>query len=260
LLDYGKFVTTKQWFEKKGDPFGRSPSVITYDNEEKKQVLEERRAWIAGLSDEAGAGSWLGAIMKQSVLPDKEEIQKLQRFIDEILWGHLQIKDGPEKFGVRKSLFYFQPDSMPAGTYTIPVNIKDWSFWPKNEAYSLGRSYNYPHVAAAYWTMYRLARNHKGLVTGHPWNWYLTNAYGTAVGMVRFAPKFAEFGQMEGTVFFLILQDLKKEGMKQMADNLEAEMKKRAIHWSSGGLWRRFRHAIQYHGRRFCSLCLPRFS
>jgi len=233
VADYGKFVTTKQWFEKKDDPFGRSPSVITYDNEKKQQVLEERRAWIAGLSDEAGAGSWLGAIMKQSVLPNKQEIQKLQRFIDETLWGGIQIKEGPEKFGVRKSLFYFEPDSMPAGTYTIPVNKKDWSSWPKKEAYSLGRSYNYPHVAAAYWTMYRLARNHVGLVTDHPWNWYLTNAYGTALGMIRFAPQFSEFGQMEGTVFFFILQDLKKEGMKQMADNLEAEMKKRAIHWSS---------------------------
>ena len=57
--------------------------MSSYDNEKKEQVLEDNRAWIAGLSDEAGAGSWLGAIMKQSVLPDKTEIDKLQRFVDE---------------------------------------------------------------------------------------------------------------------------------------------------------------------------------
>ncbi|WP_230679976.1 DUF5695 domain-containing protein [Pontibacter rufus] len=233
VADYGNFLTTKQWFEKEGDPFGRSPSVISYDNEKKQQVLEDKRVWIAGLSDEAGAGSWLGAIMKQSVLPDKTEVDKLQRFVDETLWGGIQVTEGPNKFGVRKSLFYYEPDSMPAGTYNIPANLKVWSLWPKKEAYSLGRSYNYPHVAAAHWVLYRLARNHKGLVTAQPWNWYLSNAYETAMAMVREAPYYAEFGQMEGTIFYMVLKDLKAEGMNEMASTLEAAMKKRAIHWAS---------------------------
>jgi hypothetical protein len=34
-------------------------------------------------------------------------------------------------------------------------------------------------VVAAYWAMYRLARNHAGLVTNHPWEWYLDQAYQT---------------------------------------------------------------------------------
>ncbi|WP_240337071.1 DUF5695 domain-containing protein [Rufibacter psychrotolerans] len=233
VADYGNFLTTKQWFEKEGDRFGRSPSVISYDNEKKQQVLEDNRVWIAGLSDEAGAGSWLGAIMKQSVLPKKAEIDKLQRFVDETLWGRIQLAEGPNKFGVRKSLFYYAPDSMPAGTYNIPANLKVWSLWPKKEAYSLGRSYNYPHVAAAHWVLYRLARNHKGLVTAQSWNWYLSNAYETAMAMVRLAPHYAEFGQMEGTIFYMVLKDLKAEGMNEMAGTLEAAMKKRAIHWAS---------------------------
>ncbi|MBC3542232.1 hypothetical protein H7U12_21290 [Rufibacter sp. H-1] len=233
VSDFGNFLTTKQWFEKEGDRFGRSPSVISYDNEKKQQVLEDNRVWIAGLSDEAGAGSWLGAIMKQSVLPKKSEIDKLQRFVEETLWGRIQVAEGPNKFGVRKSLFYYAPDSLPAGTYTIPANLKVWSLWPKKEAYSLGRSYNYPHVAAAHWVLYRLARHHKGLVTSQSWNWYLSNAYETAMAMVRLAPHYAEFGQMEGTIFYMILKDLKAEGKSEMAGLLEAEMKKRAIHWAS---------------------------
>jgi len=233
VSDYGNFLTTKQWFENEGDPFGRSPSVLSYDNEKKQQVLEDNRVWIAGLSDEAGAGSWLGAIMKQSVQPNKTEVDKLQRFVDETLWGGIQVAEGPNKFGVRKSLFHYEPDSMPAGTYNIPSNLKVWSLWPKKEANSLGRSYNYPHVAAAHWVLYRLARHHKGLVTAQSWNWYLSNAYETAMAMVRLAPNYAEFGQMEGTIFYLILKDLKAEGMNDMASTLEAAMKKRAIHWAS---------------------------
>ncbi|WP_242693435.1 DUF5695 domain-containing protein [Sabulibacter ruber] len=233
VTDYGKFLTTKQWFEKEGDRFGRSPSVISYDNEKKQQVLEDNRVWIAGLSDEGGAGSWLGAIMKQSVLPNKAEIDKLQRFVDETLWGRIQVAEGPDKYGVRKSLFYYAPDSMPPGTYSIPANQKVWSLWPRKEAYSLGRSYNYPHVAAAHWVLYRLARHHKGLVTAQSWDWYLSNAYETAMAMVRLAPHYAEFGQMEGTIFYMILKDLKAEGKNEMGSMLEAEMKKRAAHWAS---------------------------
>ncbi|MGE8380427.1 MAG: DUF5695 domain-containing protein, partial [Sphingobacterium sp.] len=67
--DLGNFLTTTQWYENDKDLFGRSPSVITYDYEEKKLVTQEQRAWYAGLSDEAGAASWLAAIMKQILQP-----------------------------------------------------------------------------------------------------------------------------------------------------------------------------------------------
>jgi hypothetical protein len=231
IADFGHFLTTKQWYENSNDQFNRSPSVITYDNEKKAQVTQDSRAWIAGLSDEGGAGGWLGATMKQLVLPDKAEIDKLQRFINETLWGHIQYDTGSHQYGVRKSLFYYEPDSLPTGTYSQDINFKTWSAWPRKEAESVGRSYNYPHVASAYWVMYRLARNHTGLVTAHEWNWYLENAYNTAIAMVEQAPYYAQFGQMEGTVFYLILKDIRAEGMKAMADKLEAEMKKRAIHW-----------------------------
>ncbi|TDH28693.1 hypothetical protein EXU57_01035 [Segetibacter sp. 3557_3] len=233
VSDYGNFSLTKQWFEKEGDPFGRSPSVITYDNEKKEQVVEDSRAWVSGLSDEGGAGSWLGAVMKQSVIPNKSEIDKLQRFINQTMWGRIQVSEGPTKFGVRKSVFYYEPDSLPAGTYKNPVNLKQWTFWRKKEANSLGRSYNYPHVAAAHWVMYRLARNHTGLVTDQTWDWYLANAYETAMAMVRLAPQYAEFGQMEGTIFYLVLKDLKAEGKSEMSAALEAAMKQRTLHWAS---------------------------
>ncbi|MGD8867077.1 MAG: DUF5695 domain-containing protein, partial [Gemmatimonadales bacterium] len=235
VTDLGRFLTTEQWFERRDDPFGRSPSVISYDNERRAPVTEDNRAWIPGLGDEGGSGSWLAAMMKQLIQPDSAQLGKLQRFVDAVLWGGLQYEEGELEYGVRKSLFYYEPDSMPAGTYSDSVRYGGWSSWDKEEAMSVGRSYNYPHVAAAHWVLYRLARNHEGLVANHPWDWYLQRAHETAQAMVGHAPRHAQFGQMEGTVFLLILLDLQREGWTAEAEALETVMRRRAEVWRALG-------------------------
>jgi len=231
VADMGHFLTTRQWFTDSQDLFHRAPSVITYDRETNQPVLQDSRVWIAGLGDEGGAGSWLAAIMKQLVQPDKEEIDKLQQFVDEVLWGRLQFREGPRAYAVRKSLFYYQPDQMPAHFYDDTFDWKTWTSWNKQASEAVDRSYDYPHVAAAYWVFYRLARNHPGLVTNHPWDWYLNQAYETSVAMTNYAADLAVFGQMEGSIFVQILDDLKREGMNRQASALESKMRKRADHW-----------------------------
>lgn len=233
VRDLGHFLTAKQWYQNPNDPFKRSPSIITYDYETQSPVTQEQRAWYAGLSDEAGAASWLAAMMKQILLPNAEEIHKIKRFANETLYGRIQRAEGKDKYGVVKSLFYYEPDSMPAGTYSDTINWNAWSAWPKKEADNLGRSYNYPHVAAAHWVLYRLARNYNGLVSEEPWQTYLDRAYQTALAMVEKAPHYAQFGQMEGSIFLIILTELQKEGLYTSAAKLEAVMKNRALHWKS---------------------------
>lgn len=228
----GNFLLTEQWYENPDDSFGRHQSVISYDYEKNEPVTEDSRAWIAGLSDEGGAGSWLAAIMKQLIRPDKEEIEKLESFVDNVLWDGIQYSRGELKYGVRKSMFYYEPEAMPEGTYSGNVEYGGWSSWDREEAESVVRSYNYPHVAAAYWVLYRLARNYDGLVTSHSWQWYLERAYETSEAMVEHAPHYAQYGQMEGTVFLLILRDLQREGWEQAA-SLEETMRKRAEVWEA---------------------------
>jgi hypothetical protein len=235
ITSYGNFLTTEQWYENENDPFGRSPSVISYDYQKKKQVTQDRRVWIAGLGDEGG-NSWLGAIMKQVVLPDKEEVKKLGNFVNKTLWGGLQYKEGKLKYGVRKSMFYYEPNSMPKGTYDKSVGYGAYGgfpSWSKKVTLSVGRSYNYPHVAAAHWAMYRLARYHTNLVSQQDWQWYLENAGHTAIAMVKLAPIYARFGQMEGTIFTKILNDLKVEGLTPLAKQLESVMNKRVEKWGT---------------------------
>jgi hypothetical protein len=231
VADMGRFLTTKQWYEDPNDPFHRGPSVMTYDREANQIVMQDSRAWIAGLGDEGGGGAWLSAVMKELVQPDKGELEKLQHFVDGVLWGGLQYKDGTHPYGVRKSLFFYQPDEMPTGYYRSDFDWSTWTSWNKKASEQVDRSYDYPHVAAAYWVFYRLARNHEGLVTNHPWDWYLNQAYETSIAMTSFAKELAVFGQMEGDIFLEILNDLKREGWAEKADNLEAKMRARTDRW-----------------------------
>lgn len=229
----GRFLTTKQWFDDANDPFHRAPSVMTWDRDEQKVITQDPRVWIAGLSDEGGAGSWLAAVMKELDNPRPEEVAKLEAFVDETLWGKLQVADGPHRYGVRKSLFYYDPAGLPPGTYDPSKTWKTWSSWSRTQAEDLSRSFNYPHVAAAWWTLYHLARYHSGLTSRESWRTYLERAAGTIKAMMSEAPYYTQFGQMEGGVFVAILQDLKREGMTQDANAIEALMKTRADKWAS---------------------------
>jgi hypothetical protein len=56
------------------------------------------------------------------------------------------------------------------------------------------------------------------------------------MAMVKQAPYYAQFGQMEGTILYLLLMDMKAEGWGDKALLLETEMCKRADHW----------HTLQY--------------
>jgi hypothetical protein len=238
VADFGNFLFTRQWFEKPLDPFKRSPSVMSYDRETDKIVEQDNRVWIAGLGDEGGSGSWLAAGMKQFVEPKADEIAKYERFIDKVLWGGLQYKDGENKYGVRKSLFYYAPARFPNYDYEKSFNWTTWASWKKEQAESIGRGYNYPHVVAAYWAMYRLARNNENLVKNHPWKWYLEQAFQTT----RFAfsrkadgsrrVEYVELGLMEGSIFLALLEDLKREGLREKALEIESLMKERADAWS----------------------------
>ena len=237
VADLGNFLFTRQWFDDPNDPFHRSPSVMSYDREANKIVTQDSRVWIAGLGDEGGSGSWLAAAMKEFGQPRREEIEKYEQFIDRVLWGALQYEDGPNKYGVRKSLFYYSPQDVPPFKYDPALDWTTWTSWKKVDAESIGRGYNYPHVIAAYWSMYRLARNHPGLVTNHSWEWYLDQAFETARFMFgrqangRRRVGYVDLGLMEGDILVALLDDLKREAWQEKAQVIESLMKERTDRW-----------------------------
>ena len=230
--DLGAFTTHRQFFDDSDDPFARAPSILGFDRETQRIVTQDSRVWIAGMSDEGGAGSWIAAIAKQLDNPVAEEVARLERVVNETVLGKLQVADGAHRGGVRKSLFYYEPARFP-NYYSHEMDWTTWTSWKREAAGNLDRSYDYPHVAIGYWVLYRLARHHQGLVRVHDWRWYLDHAALTATAMVREAPYYSQFGQMEGEVFLEILADLQREGLTGQARALEQLMKRRADHWRS---------------------------
>ncbi len=233
--DLGNFLFTKQWFDKPGDPFGRSPSVMSYDRAKDAIVEQDARVWIAGLGDEGGSGSWLAAGMKLFGQPTKAEVDKYERFIDGVLWGGIQYSEGERKYGVRKSLLYYDPKDKPDFPYDPKLNWTTWTSWNKEASESTGRAYNYVHVVGAYWSMYRVARNHESLATKHSWDWYLDQAYQTMMFLTDPANKvgYTNVGLMGASAFTETLADMKREGWTEKVAALETRMKMRADRWAA---------------------------
>ncbi|TVY80290.1 hypothetical protein LSUE1_G007852 [Lachnellula suecica] len=234
ISDLGNFLTTSQWFTDTSDPFKRVPSVITYDRSVNRQVTQDPRVWIAGLSDEAGAGSWLAAAMKQAAQPNEGEVAKLEQFIHGVLWGTLQNPD----FSVKKSVFFYQPGAV-SYNYDTSINWANWWSWDETDAFNTRRAYDYVHVTAAYWAIYRVARAYPSLVSKANWECYLNQSYHTVVySMSNDASgnsntDYSDDGLMGETVFGELLEDLKRENLTSEAANLESLMKKRADLWNS---------------------------
>ena len=234
VSDLGNFLFTRQWYENPADPFKRSPSVMSYDRARNRIVDQDARVWIAGLSDEGGAGSWLAAAMKLYGQPKAEELGKYQRFVDGVLWGGIQYSDGPRKYGVRKSLFFYDPQGLPDFPYDPNLNWTTWTSWNRAGAEVVNRAYNYAHVVAAYWSMYQVARNTTGLITTHTWDWYLDQAHQTMMFLTDPASRvgYTNVGLMGADVFVLVLDDMKREGWTEKVAALEARMKARADRWA----------------------------
>lgn len=234
ISQLGQFSTTSMWFDNTADPFGRAPSVITWDYSVGAHVLQDPRVWIAGLSDEGGV-IYLATAMKQFGLTETAEVAKLEQFVVEVLSTTVQNPD----FTVRKSIFYYQPDQVPGYHYDQSINWGNWWSWNKNSSYSTDRAYDYIHVIGAYWALYRAGRDDDSALKVHAWQWYLSQAYNTTVtcfatdssgnGLVGYS----RVGLMGETVVGELLADLRREQWTDEANALEAAMKLRADAWST---------------------------
>lgn len=96
--DLGNFLSTEQWFNDESDPFGRGLSPMGYTYDIKFIISQEQMVWVAGLSEEGGAGSYVSAFMKQVFLPNIDELRKLESFVNEVLFKTIQ----DSEYGVRK--------------------------------------------------------------------------------------------------------------------------------------------------------------
>ncbi|KUJ08726.1 uncharacterized protein LY89DRAFT_711421 [Mollisia scopiformis] len=230
ISQLGNFLATKQHFTNASDPFHRGPSIITYDRSVNAPVLQDQRVWIAGLSDEGGAGSWLAAAMKISAQPSAAEVSILEDFVHLTVLGTLQ---PPNSSAVRKSVFWYQPNAT-SYSYSKAIDWSTWESWDIADAYATDRTYDYVHVSALYWALYRVARYYPELTTRASWEWYLSQSYNTVVYALNPSNTgYTSVGLMGETVWGSLLSDLKNENLTSQANILNGLMKNRALVWAS---------------------------
>ncbi|KAI8941236.1 hypothetical protein NX059_002471 [Plenodomus lindquistii] len=232
LADMGKFFTTAAHFIDTSDPFHRAPSIMTYDREVNAVVLQEPRAWFAGLSDEAGTGAYLAAAMKQFIQPVAREVEVLDEFVHETVVGTLQ-QNG--SFGIVASAFFYEPGAVDFA-YNPSFDWTSWASWNRERAYTTVRAYNYIHPTATYWSLYRTARGYPDQKLRADWFWYLGRAVNTTLyclGNESANCDYGLVGLMGEWVLGELLTDLKREDMTAEANALETAMRFRANLWET---------------------------
>ena len=244
IQTYTDTLRTKQFYDNPADPFHRTAALLNWNRDADSgnggQILQESRAWIAGLSDECGAGPAVALASKNLWAPRQDELALLERYVDEVLWG----KDDAQRlsnhtvqsssYGVRASMFF---SGLAGFKYTVNP------CWDEARSLTTWRSYNYPHVTIVYWSLYRVARNYgNASVLTKGWQWYLGQAVNTTLlGVARHGQYNGE-GLMAGSVWRLLLHDLKREGSESnddatkmwlaAAEQIETFMRGRAEDWA----------------------------
>lgn len=101
MTSFGAFIAKNHWYTNTKDPFARAYSFMDYDASVPDIIVQESRSYVAGLSDEAGAGSgmWnhfrmlliiflgLGISMKNQFQPIASEVELIDTYINKTLWG-----------------------------------------------------------------------------------------------------------------------------------------------------------------------------
>lgn len=89
------------------------------------------------------------------------------------------------------------------------------------------------HIQAAYWAMYRAARNYPTVTFLREWQWYIDQAVMTINRMTEGDVDYTNDGLMDETVIRVLLDDLKRESLTANATLVESRMKVRADLWAT---------------------------
>ncbi|KAJ9441383.1 hypothetical protein DIPPA_56176 [Diplonema papillatum] len=253
--NYGEFLAETAWLpEDFKDPFNRGASIMPWDREDKKRVMQDARPFVVGLSDDAGGGNHLGFASKVTHAPTQSEVTRIDDYIKLTLYGtkngtflahpHFSLQD-PETDRILMTVYYmhYNQNGTTPLQYSFPENpdyyveydrcfiAPSWCAFnsilpndnPDTWAPNNYRVYNFPHQVNSYYAMYRVARYADKLSTYHPWTWYLERAYRTslAFGCYNNATKtftcIPNVGVMDGTVFREVLIAILDEGVDDAA-------------------------------------------
>jgi hypothetical protein len=173
---------------------------------------------------------------KNVTYPDQKEIESLEYYIKNFVWGGLQRKDDerPFPYGV-----YGTPDWF---VNRDPQRRKDYAEHLANGATAIKdlnkehvwRSYDYPHIVMLYFHMYQIAKQYPSMSKYLDASGYLRRAYETARAFYTYPyeiyPEYYEtykWGLYNELVVLPLIDALQQEGYPEQAAYLRGEWEKK---------------------------------
>ena len=184
-------------------------------------------------SDDPALGKAPYIAGKNIFFPDQSEIDAVESYIRDFVWGGLQQTD---------------KEPYPFAIYGIPnwkvnrTSSKDDNTGKKH----IWRIYDYPHVILLYYNMYRLASIYPTMTKYLDKDGYLERAFGTAKAFFTVPMEIVKWSAYEtGTYNELVIPDL--------IDALEAEGHKNQAEWLRTAWEKKVKHFINDHPYLFGS-------
>lgn len=191
-----RFMAERQFVESPDDPYHRHHMFLPFDYRRATRLDDNEDVWEVGGTDDPGFGDPLFLVAKNSGLPSRDEIGKLEMFVSDCLFKYIQ---DPETYEIRASLYWKE---------RIPSS--PWGNWSKKRSEATWRTYNYAFVTNIYHGMYRIGREYDVLSHRNALD-YLRLCYETCRKWFTTGP-FKHFGLITGLNAVNIVEDLKSEG------------------------------------------------
>ncbi|HZJ82328.1 MAG TPA: DUF5695 domain-containing protein [Clostridia bacterium] len=156
---------------------------------------------------------------KNAIFPDQDEVEALELYIDNFVWGGLQ-RTEDEEFAY--------------GIYGIPdwhVNRNSEDDGPRGRLH-IWRIYDYPHIFLTYYNMYLIGRNFSSIKLNKPKEVYLERAYRTALAMFTIPDEIVDWsayktGLYNELVIEEIIEELLAVGEKEKSMRLRFHWEKK---------------------------------
>jgi hypothetical protein len=167
--------------------------------------------------DDPGLGKPAYLAAKNAEFPVQEEVEALDYYIENFLWGGLQrTTEETFSYGIYRTV-----DKRESHT---PGRVGRQHLW---------RLSDYSHVALVYLGLYRVARHHPHIRTAMEAEEYLRRAYGTALATFTIPWEIERWsayytGLKNGLVTEHVIDALDAEGMRDEADRLRPHWERKA--------------------------------
>jgi hypothetical protein len=205
----GRFMAERQFVVNPDDPYHRHHMFLPFDYRRATRLDDNEDVWEVGGTDDPGFGDPLFLAAKNSLLPCRDEVEKLEMFVSDCLFKYIQ---NPETYDIRASLYW-----------KVRTPSSPWGSWSKKRSESTWRTFNYAFVTNIYDGMYRIGREYDVLTHRTALD-YLRLCYETCKKWFTTGP-YRRFGLITGLNAVNIVEDLKSEGWQKEYETILDLMK-----------------------------------